>query len=461
MAGNWPAASAAQARIIAVDLPSSPVWDTSGFGKDMVILAAIHYIFDRAELIRQTYGCAELPLVINLSYGYSGGPHDGTGLIEAALAELVAYRNTKAATTLLMPSANMFQDQLFAHLTGEHFSPDPANPALKLARLQWLAPPNDRTSSYLEVWYPPGATPQDISVEVTPPDSAQITSTAGMAGSGTRLIKLGGKVVGHLTLDHHRDSRWRSMVLLAPSESFAAPGHLVVGPDTYGTAPAGLWTLTFRLPTAMALPQQAAPGEIGGIQCRIQRDISFGQGNTGARQSRFVDPLDQPYGPDGALAKTDQTANGAKLRRFGSLNGMATGGQTLVVGGAIASSGKAAEYSSAGLASPPALTPVGRGVDLSTVTERAPTAAGVLAAGTRSATRFAASGTSSACPQVARALALSQIATPLPLGASQALVLQRLASLPEVSSISTAGDSPTSQLRLGSLLLTPEGSTDL
>jgi hypothetical protein len=453
MAGGWPAASAAKARIIAVDLPSSPIWETSGFGKDMFILAALHYIFDRADLIRQSCDCTDLPLVINLSYGNSGGPHDGTSLIEAALAELVGFRNAIAPTTLLMPSGNTFQDQLFAHLTDRHFAPDPAEPGSKVARLQWFAPPNDRTSSFLEMWYPPGTAPEDIRVEVSPPLSGPAARTDDISldasGSGTSPIRVAGKVVGHLTKDLHRLSRWRAMVLLAPSETFAAEADLVAGPNQYGTAPAGLWTLTFRLPAAMVLPEAAADGN-SGIQCRIQRDSSYGQGNTGARQSHFVDPLDLPYAAEGNLSRVDQTGNGAVLRRFGTLNGMATGAATVVVGGLIAASGKAAEYASAGLSSA-ADAPVclGKPVDLSVQSERAPVVPGLIAAGTRSSTTVAASGTSSACPQAARLLALSQITAPLPGDASHTAVLSRLASLPMASAVTEDGHGPASRLRLG------------
>ena len=45
LAGNWDTKSEAQCRIIAVDLPSSASWDTSGFGKDMFVLSAMHYVF--------------------------------------------------------------------------------------------------------------------------------------------------------------------------------------------------------------------------------------------------------------------------------------------------------------------------------------------------------------------------------------------------------------------------------
>ena len=459
MAGNWPATSAAQARIIAVDLPSSAIWETSGFGKDMFILSALHYIFDRADLIRQSYGCADLPLVINLSYGHSGGPHDGSGLIEAAMAELVDFRNTLAPTTLVLPSGNTFQSQLSAQLTGQHFSDDPDDPNGKLARLQWLAPPDDRTSSFLELWFPPGFAHENIRISVTAPNSDEIANTDGLpldaAGFGARSLRIAGKVVGQLTVDRHRASRWRAMVLLAPTASFAPPAKLVVGADQYGTAPAGLWTLTFRMPKAVALPETltvAGYPDPGGIRARIQRDTSYGQGNTGARQSHFVDPADLPYSAEGNLSRVDQPM--AMLRRFGSLNGMATARSSIVAGGQIASSRLAAEYGSAGIASS-ANPPLGLGkqVELSAVTERSPLQPGMIGAGTRSSTTVAASGTSSASPQVARQFALSLIAAPLAAGASHDEVLDRLAATPGATTIIKAGTGPAGQLRLGRFVL--------
>ena len=468
MAGHWPGDSAAKARIIAVDLPSSSVWETSGFGKDMFLLSAFHYIFSRADLIRQSYGCPDLPLVINLSYGHSGGPHDGTTLIEVAMAELLAFRNALAPTTLVMPAANLFLDRLYAQVIDRHFTADPADPTLKQARLQWFAPPDDRTSSFLEVWFPPGFKAADIRLDVTPPGGHPPLSTDLLAKGSpdmvARPIMVGGKLVGQLSIDRHRGSRWRVMIALSPTETFATPAQLTVGPDQYGTAPAGLWTLTFRLPLARTLPEVTASGANGGIQARIQHDTSFGQGNTGARQSHFIDPADLPYGADGAPAQADQPA--AMLRRFGSLNGMATGAGTLVVGGQVLFSGKSARYASAGPAradSPHA--PFGKPVALSAPTERSHTRPGMQAAGTRSGVWVAASGTSSASPQVARLLAASQITTPLPPGATLAQVLQRLTTLPEATAVPLPappipGTDPKGRQRLGTHVLYSGGQPD-
>ena len=133
---------------------------------------------------------------------------------------------------------------------------------------------------------------------------------------------------------------------------------------------------------------------------------------------------------------------------------MATAAGTLVIGGFTTASGKATDYSGAGLSSEadPAVH-LGPQVDLSIPTERSALMPGVIAAGTRSATTVAASGTSSASPQAARLLALSQIAAPLPNGASHADVLARLAGLPQAVAVSDPGNGPSSRLRLGEFVL--------
>lgn len=439
MAGDWPAESAAETRLIAVDLPSSSVWETSGFGKDMFVLSALHYIFDRADRIRDAYGCGDLPLVINLSYGFSGGPHDGSSLIEAALEEMISFRNSLAPTLLVMPSGNSFQDRLYAQITGSHFT---AGDTGKSAQLQWFAPPGDRTSSFVEIWYPPGSTPDDLHLSVTPPGQSQSVTLRRQPADGTaivgHLIALEGKIVGQITSDLHRGSRWRAMVILAPSDT----DPVTVDGQTYGAAPAGIWSLRFELPVARVLP--------GGIECRIQRDTSFGQGNTGAQQSYFLDPKLEPFTPEGRWNTQDQTATGAMVRRFGSLNGMATGVSTVVVGGAVQSTGQAAAYSGAGGEG------AGKAVTISAPTERSAMALGVVAAGSRSGTRFALSGTSSAAPQVARLLAEALAASAARGQTAEALLTSR----PGVKAVTKAGPGPEGKLRLGANRLSPPTQPD-
>ena len=112
-------------RIISVQLPNTIAWDTSGFGKDMYMLAAIHYIFERAKRIGDAYGFPNVRLVINFSYGFSGGRHDGKTELEAAIDELVIARRCKGApTALVLPSGNTFLDRLHGQIDEAKMTPE-------------------------------------------------------------------------------------------------------------------------------------------------------------------------------------------------------------------------------------------------------------------------------------------------------------------------------------------------
>ena len=448
LAGRWNTATEAEARIIAVDLPGSSTWETSGFGKDMFILSALHYIFHRAHLICESYGCNPLPLVINLSYGYSGGPHDGTGLIEDAIAELIGERKALAPTFIVMPSGNMFHDRLYAQITDTHFQP--GGPDEKVSSLQWFAPPSDRTSSYIEFWYPPGIDLRDVKIELTTPAGQRLPVWQADVGKNhfASNLEVDGTIVGQFTIDRSRKldpaSRVRATVIMAPTEAPAKDDYFTKTKLTHAPAPAGLWTVRFFWPAGKPFPAS-------GIECRIQRDTSYGQGNTGAQQGYFVDPKSQMFDDMGKLAPTDGTDATVKLRRFGSMNGMATSDDTLVVGGYVASTETATVYSSAGPAAAD-----DRQVDISAASERSVFAPGMTAAGTRSGITVAFQGTSTSAPQVARALAEalmvhgSGIAGPSTVNDCLALLAQAGLTRP----VTDLTDGPAGTARLGKVLLT-------
>ena len=445
LAGRWDHASEAEARIIAVDLPASSTWETSGFGKDMFILSALHYIFSRAYLINQEYGGDALPLVINLSYGYSGGPHDGTGLIEDAIAELVGKRKALAPTFIVMPSGNMFQDRLFAQITDAHFQPSGLKE--KVASLQWFAPPTDRTSSYIEFWYPPGVDLRDVIIELTTPAGLRLPVWQAdlLKSHFASNLQIDGNIVGQFTIDRSRKidptSRVRATVILAPTEAPAKDDYRTktAPSNPHAPAPAGIWTVRFFWPAAKPMPAS-------GIECRIQRDTSYGQGNTGAQQGYFIDPKSPRYDCMGKLATTDSTDSAAKLRRFGSMNGMATHTDTLVVGGHVIGTETAAVYSSAG--------PIGAvdgQVDISAASERSVFMRGMTAAGTRSGITVAFQGTSTSAPQVARALGAALMDHSV---SSVDECLALLAQAGVTKPVTDLTNGPGGQVRLGQVLLT-------
>src|SRR5262249_43189308 len=133
-------------RIIGVQLPNLVTMDTSGVGKDMYLLSAFHYIFERADRIAAGYGIDRPRLVINFSYGSFGGPHDGKLDIEAALGDLIQLRRDKRGpTALVLPAGNSFLDCMHATIREAGF----ANPDRE-ARLRWRLQPADRTPNFLE-----------------------------------------------------------------------------------------------------------------------------------------------------------------------------------------------------------------------------------------------------------------------------------------------------------------------
>jgi hypothetical protein len=375
--------------------------------------------------------------------------------------EIIAARREHAPTALVMPAGNAFQDRLTALIADADFV-NVGSSGIETATLGWTIPSDDRTSTFAELWMAPDAEPFDVLVEVVLPDGVLAGSSA-MAeepspGSATSLPLLAdGRVVGQLTLDRHRDSRWRVTVILAPTDPKALPPQ-----PGHAAAPAGVWTLRFVRAEGNTLPPTAdagGGGQVrGAIQCRIHIDTHSLQGNTGARQSSFSDARYVPVANDGSSETEDGTG---PIRRFGSLNGLAANRSALIVGGAFpAPLGTAVEYSSAGAMREPlaggAALPFGRQVDLSAPCERSPGLAGVRAAGTRSGTVTSMGGTSVAAPQAARRLIERFLAGDVPAGPAPDNYLAAL--LRDAGAIGTlipATDGPGGRSRLGRLRLNP------
>jgi hypothetical protein len=391
-------------RVIAVQLPIPVTLDTAGFGKDAFILSAFHYIFHRADLIAERFGGKPIPLIINFSYGFSGGPHNGRDRLERALHALIRKRG--GDTCLVMPAGNEFLSKLFGTIT----------PALLESRgsadgnafdIRWRIQPNDHTSNYLEIWLPDGATPDGISVEIHDPVGRRLyektlSSTSGeepgspgqMAGHEQITIsgRPGDQAIGQFSVEPYRTGRerslWRLFVALAPTE----PDNALLP----ATRP-GVWTVKLaNIRSVMAN---------GPMSCRIQRDNNpFGYAQ-GARQSYFDDAFDESFDPTGQWATGDNPER-AFVRRFGTLNGLATHDLVTVVGAFVESSKgpHPARYSSAGTTGGSFAPGT---VHCSARSETSYAVPGVTAAGTRSGAVFHLSGTSTAAPQIARQLAVA------------------------------------------------------
>jgi hypothetical protein len=97
----------------------------------------------------------------------------------------------------------------------------------------------------------------------------------------------------------------------------------------------------------------------------------------------------------------------SSIKRYGTLNALATGRKSIVIGGFRRSDYKASRYSGAGpIIDPPSIGgPWRDGPDATAVSDDTPVLHGVLAAGTRTGSMCAMNGSSVAAPQITRLIA--------------------------------------------------------
>ncbi|MGI9129467.1 MAG: hypothetical protein ACR2IG_14765 [Roseomonas sp.] len=387
-------------RVVAVQLPPAVTIDTTGIGKDAFILDALDYIFLCARKIAGAY-CgdpnAQLPVIINLSYGYTDGPHDGSSILEQAIRERIVMREkTGSPTQLVMPAGNSFGDRVYGEIPAEAINSG------KPYSIPWRLQPTDRTPNYLEVWLPFMADePAAFSISIRSPIGRECSATQALnfdlaPQPATTIIldaalSLEGRIIGRCSVEAYNEKWVRILVSSAATETLD---------NALPAAPSGRW--------------QVALSKAGGgsltlpVSCRILRDNDpFGY-TRGGRQSYFDDPLASRFNARGELTRVE-TKGPAFVKRFGTLNGIATHEKVLVVGGYYGNTGRATEYSSAGTKHSGSVLPSAGNVHASAISDDSTALRGVRSAGSRSGSGFRLSGTSVAAPKVARLLALGTL----------------------------------------------------
>ena len=312
------------------------------------------------------------------------------------MQELLEKRRSLAPTYLVMPSGNSFEDDMHANFQEADFSGDQVS-------IGWQVQPDDRTSSYVEMWLPEGLDPDGYTFEVTPPVGSTLDPTPSLDVRGAPRYPRGdprnfatlcadGAVVGQMSVDKNRGTRWRAMVALAPS----VPVKMADGRPARWAA-SGQWTLTLkRKAGAQPLPHDAY------INVWAQRDDDPSELRTGGRQSYLVDPKRVPAIKPALPAYKQPLST---VRGFGSMNGVANADMVTRVGGYVGSDQMPAPYSAAGgmlNTSGPVPQLWGKHVGACGVSDRSPTLPGTVARGVFSGARSILIGTSGAAPQVAR-----------------------------------------------------------
>jgi subtilase family protein len=353
--------------LIGVQLPKWVTEETSGALLTALAHAAIAYILSRADQIAAHEGTASLPVVINLSYGTIAGPHDGTGVLEEAIDQWIAGRS--APLRVVFPAGNHYLARCHAS-----FKLDTGS----VEKLRWRVQPDDKASSLTEIWLPKlaeGHVRPKLAIRVTTPTG--VSSPWVLPGGDWRWPT-------------HNDVRFQARYYDIPGRRPMIRLSMLPTSELTGslpTAPSGTWLIEVR-----------NDGNEVHVDAWVQRgDTPFGHPLFG-RQSRFDDTKYKRFDLAGRPEQEDKGSS--PIHRRGTLNALATGRHTIVIGGFRHSDRVPSEYSGAG----PVATPR-TGPDAVAIADDSVAMDGILAAGTRSGSVVALRGTSVAAPQVTRLVA--------------------------------------------------------
>ena len=339
---------ASGAKLVFVQMPDDTAWDSSGASLGAYLLDALRYMLWVTD--------PDAPLVVNVSYGNTAGPHDGSSLIERAMDDLLEQRPRNFAIVLAAGNSRRL---------GLHAARRVAQESTALFRIDVAA--GDRTDTFVEFWYT-AAAPQQLDFRVRLPGGDWCEWVA-PDGSVELLDNTGSEIIAALISRKKVPNGQPAMVLLAlcPSEAPDDDDGALVQP--------GLWEVEVRLVTVK--------GDAGTVQIDawIKRDDS--RPFRGDVQSTFLGV---------ERADTENT-----------LNGLATGQHTMVASGFRWSDGMAVDYASTG---PRRTDPkLGQARQLPLVygmCEWDSVDPGIRASAVRSGETFLMNGTSVAAPVVAR-----------------------------------------------------------
>jgi hypothetical protein len=376
---SWKAATDAACSVdmVFVQFAESCILDATGVWLKAYVFDGIQYILSHAD--PQTTD----NVVINLSYGPTTGPHDGTAELETALTAFVTEFNghtKKPKLEIVLAAGNSYLTDGHVAFEGKKNQPD--------VEWTWRLLPDNPVLCFAEVWMKT-ADAGGVTVSLTSPSGVTFTST----GSATSTVASPPAGVDAPLAWGSDDTMWRLQVEPTIAGSGVVAEH-------------GDWTI-----------KVAGVGKKAEVNAYVARtDPNLGV-RTGAKRSYFVDPNWQRTRAAAASCtrvdgEFDNT--GSLVSRFGTLNGIATANDSSVhvAGGDILANARKSTYASAGPARSGPLT-FRAGPDFALPCDESYALEGIRAGGTRSGIVFRLIGTSAAAPQLAR-LVTAKSATGLP-----------------------------------------------
>ncbi|WP_194470335.1 hypothetical protein [Bradyrhizobium sp. CCBAU 51753] len=313
-------------------------------------------------------------VVINISYGPTTGPHDGTAELEDTLRDLVSEydgSSGKPKLHIALAAGNAYLTEgHIAYVRSEATMPDSV-------AWTWRLPPDNTVLCFAEVWMQTHDAAH-VTVTLTSPGGIVFSSTSGPVspGPGVPIPPYTGVFA---------PVAWGSSTvwLLAVEPTVATAGTV---------AEHGDWTVKVEYVDTHAK-----------VHAYVARsDPNMGM-HTGAKRSYFVDAAwEADHGASAGCTYANGVfeKHGSLIHRRGTLNGIATEKvrRIHVAGSYILSNGRKAPYSSAG----PARGGPRLGPDYVLPGDESCALQGIRAGGNRSGSVFRLEGTSTAAPQLAR-----------------------------------------------------------
>lgn len=376
--------SASSADVVFVQFSDDHIRDATGVWLKCYVVEGIHYILSFAKPY------VTKKVVVNLSYGPTTGPHNGTALLERALTELVTQFNGadgKPKLEIVLAAGNAYFSEGHILFT-RHTTAQPDH-----VEWTWRLPPDNTVLCFTEIWMETAAagsvcvtltSPSGILTFVpTPPPNPPLPPSAMLPAAGVDVPLVRGN-----------DTMWRLQV---------EPTIIPPDPTTnIATAEHGDWKIK--------VTGIGAPAHVHAYVARSDPNMGV---RSGAKRSYFVDQnweLNHSAAAGCKYGEGEFDKAGSLIRRDGSLNGIATTKETNlhVAGGYIIANGRKSPYSSAG----PARGSPRIGPDVVLPCDESYALEGMRAGGNRSGGVFRLIGTSTAAPQLARYVAGSAIPPP-------------------------------------------------
>ncbi|MEY4979408.1 MAG: hypothetical protein RLZZ352_1678 [Pseudomonadota bacterium] len=346
--------TASHCPLILVNLPRDAVEDPTGRWLGRYILDGLDFAIAQAQAWRVQR------LVVNMSWGPQTGPHDGSSLLERALAERVQVAAAAGLQVdVVLAAGNSRESRAHAQFAARTGCPE----------LVWAVPPASRVPFFLELWWPAGTALDQVRVEVTAPNGRTLCLD-GVHGAGvTRSHSAVGVLLNHP--QPQQASRPMALLALDPTATHTAHGR---------------WRLR------VAGLQQADAAHL--VHVYVARQLTNLGGRYRGPDSYLDVPPSQPREP-----RYPRPSPGVPVTAAGTLSGLATATSPCVhvAGGWMLSTREPARYASEG----PAVAGLPR-PDWALPTDETPLLRGLLGAGTRPGSVVRLVGTSMAAPQLAR-----------------------------------------------------------